>query len=434
LHDKLIEQSRGAFYSHKEVLKTAMFTKVYVRNQDGMPLMPCTPAKARHLLRAGKAKVVERSPFTIELAWQCEGHVQQVTLGIDKGSHVTGICCVGNGQVLLAAELEHRGDVKEKMDTRRMHRRSRRARCWYRPKRFLNRAASLRRGRLPASIRTNVEEVIRVVKHLPLPISSTVIEDVQVDIARLNNPALKGSQYQDPTRLDENLRIACLMRDGYMCQQCCKKNVRLEAHHIVFKERGGKDTLANLLTLCEHCHQQVHAGKIHLQKTGVGGHLDQIAQRTMQGKTSLYATLSKLAPLSTVFGYQTAAYRKSLRLPKTHSIDALCIATLATAEVVPIPQTNVYRIGFRPRQTRRRYHDLPRKGQGRVKYQVNEELAGFRKGDIVRVKGRYVKQINSIYSNGYLAFKRVKGEPFQARPGDCQLLARGRTIVWERVA
>jgi len=411
-----------------------MSTKIYVRNQDGTPLMPCTPTKARHLLRAGKAKVVERSPFTIELAWQCEGHVQQVTLGIDKGSHVTGICCVGNSEVLLAAEIEHRRDVKEKMDTRRMHRRSRRARRWYRPKRFLNRAASQHSGRLPASIKTNVEEVIRVVKRLPLPISTITVEDVQVDIARLNNPDLKGSQYQNPTRLDENLRIACLMRDGYTCQQCCKKNVRLEAHHIVFKEHGGKDTLSNLLCLCEHCHQQVHAGKIQLQKTGVSGHLDQIAQRTMQGKTCLHATLSKLAPLSIVFGYETSAYRKSLGLPKTHSIDALCIATLATGEVVPIPQTNVYRIGFRPRQTRRRYHDLPRKGQGRVKYRVNEYLAGFRKGDLVRVKGKHIKQINSIYSNGYLAFKQVKGEPFQARPDDCQLLERGRTILWERVA
>jgi len=433
LHDKLIEQPRGAFHSHKEVLKTAMVTKVYVRNQDGTPLMPCTPAKARHLLRAGKAKVVERSPFTLELAWQCEGHVQPVTLGIDKGSHVTGLCCVGNGQVLLAAELAHRRDVKAKMDTRRMHRRSRRHRTWYRPKRLLNRAASRRRGRLPASINTNVQEVVRVVKQLPLPIASIVIEDVQVDIARLNNPALRGSQYQNPARLDENLRIACLMRDGYRCQQCGKQNVRLQAHHIVFKEHGGKDTLANLLCLCEHCHQQVHAGQLHLQKTGISGHLDQMAQRTMQGKTSLYATLSRLAPLATVFGYETAAYRKSLGLPKTHCIDALCIATLATGEVMPIPQTNVYRIGFRPRQTRRHYHDLPRKGQGRVKYQVNEELAGFRKGDLVRVKGRSVKQINSIYSNGYLAFKRVKGEPFQARPGDCQLLERGRTILWERV-
>jgi len=208
----------------------------------------------------------------------------------------------------------------------------------------------------------------------------------------------------------------------------------LEAHHIVFREQGGKDTLANLLCLCERCHHQVHEGTIRLQVTGVSGYLDQVAQRTMQGKTYLYATLSKLVPLATVFGYETAAYRKHVGLPKTHIIDALCIATLATGEVVPVQEINVYRIGFRPRQIRRQYHDLPRKGQGRVKYQVNEELAGFRKGDIVRVKGRFVKQINSIYSNGYLAFKRVKGEPFQARPQDCRFLERGRTIIWERVA
>src|SRR5216110_599155 len=113
--------------------------QVYVRNQDGTSLMPCTPAKARKLLQAGKAKGVERCPFTIQLNWQCEGQVQEVTLGIDKGSHVTGMSCVGNGSVLLATEIHHRQDVKEKMDARRRHRRSRRHRKWYRAPRFLNR-------------------------------------------------------------------------------------------------------------------------------------------------------------------------------------------------------------------------------------------------------------------------------------------------------
>ncbi|KPV53846.1 hypothetical protein SE17_07250 [Kouleothrix aurantiaca] len=122
--------------------------KVFVRNHDGAPLMPCTPAKARKLLRAGKARMVARAPFTIQLGWQCEGHVQAVVVGIDKGSGMTGISCVGNGEVLLAAEIRHRRDVKEKLDTRRAHRRSRRLRKWYRPPRFLNRASSTRGGRL----------------------------------------------------------------------------------------------------------------------------------------------------------------------------------------------------------------------------------------------------------------------------------------------
>ena len=34
-----------------------MPNKVYVINKHGRPLMPCSPAKARHLLDAGKAKV-----------------------------------------------------------------------------------------------------------------------------------------------------------------------------------------------------------------------------------------------------------------------------------------------------------------------------------------------------------------------------------------
>ena len=413
-------------------LKATMY--VYVRNQDTTPLMPCTPAKARKLLQAGKAKMVASRPFTIQLTWQCEGHVQPVTLGIDKGSSITGLACVGNSTVLLSAEIYHRRDVKEKIDDRRDRRKSRRARRWYRPKRVKNRASSKRSGRLPPSIKTNVEEVIRVVERLPLPLSSLVIEDVQVDIARLNNPHLTGSQYQDPTRLDENLRIACLMRDEYTCQHCNTQRIHLQAHHIVFREQGGKDTLNNLLTLCETCHKRLHQGKITLKVTGVSGHLDQVAQHTMQGKTYLYATLGKHTPLGTLFGYQTATFRKWRDLPKTHLIDALCIATYHTGEITPVPETNIYTIRFRPRQTRKRYHSLPQKGKGRVRYQVYEQLEGLRKGDMVQVKGKWIKQINAIYAEGRVAFKRIKGEPANAKPQDCRLLERGRTIIWEKVA
>lgn len=258
-----------------------------------------------------------------------------------------------------------------------------------------------------------------------------VIEDVQVDIARLNTPDLKGSQYQDPMRLDENLRIACLMRDGYQCQHCGKRQVRLEAHHLIFREQGGKDTLSNLLTLCESCHHRLHEGQITLNVTGVSGRLNQVAQRAMQGKTYLYVRLGQIAPASTVFGYETSVYRKSRELPKSHINDALCIAILGTGEIIAPPQDQVYRINFRPRQTRKRFQSCPQKGKGRVRYQVNDEFEGFRKGDLVLVKGSFVKRINAIYSNGYLAFPRVKGEPNAAQPKHCQLLDRAKTILWE---
>jgi hypothetical protein len=422
--------------------------KVYVKNQNGNPLMPCKPAKARKLLRDGKAKVVSRCPFTIQLLWDCEEKVQEVTVGIDKGSRITGFSCVAtgrfvtshNGHILMSGEIHHRTDIKGKMDDRRANRRNRRKRKWYRPARFLNRASSKRSGRLPPSIKANVEEVIRVVRKIPLPISHIIVEDVQVDIRKISDPKVKGKEYQESNRLDENLRLACLMRDNFACQKCGKQETLLSAHHIVWTSKGGKDSIYNLITLCDDCHEKVHSsgqsGKVKIKGgkvvTGMDGFSDQIAQRTMQGKRYLYDKLSQKAKFKKVFGYQTSELRKSLGLPKRHSIDALCVAILQIGQVIIPDSQNFYLVKFRPKQTRRQYHDLPRKGKGRVRYQINSELEGFRKGDIVRVKGRWVKQVNSIYSNGYLAFARVLGEPNCAKPKDCQLLQREQTVIWEK--
>ena len=55
-----------------------MPNKVYVINKHGRPLMPCSPAKARHLLDAGKAKVKKRTPFTIQLVYGSSGYTQEV--------------------------------------------------------------------------------------------------------------------------------------------------------------------------------------------------------------------------------------------------------------------------------------------------------------------------------------------------------------------
>lgn len=179
--------------------------------------------------------------------------------------------------------------------------------------------------------------------------------------------------------------------------------------------------------------RRVWRGPIEKGTAKLPRRLATLPQRAMQGKSYLYATLEVKTPLSSLFGYQTATLRKARDLPKEHDADALCLATYKTGELVPYDREHFYRVSFRPRRTRRQYHDLPRAGQGRVKYQVNEQLEGFHKGDIVQVKGKYIKQIHSIYSNGYLAFPRVKGEPNQARPQDCQLLEKEKTIRWRKV-
>ena len=401
---------------------------VYVKGIDGRKLMPCKPAKARKLLRDGKAKAIKRVPFTIQLLFECENQVQDITVGIDKGAKTTGFACVGNGQLLMSGEIQHRTDIKKKMEGRRGNRRTRRSRKWYRESRFSNRASSKRSGRLPPSIKANADEVVRVIRKIPLPITSVVVEDVQVDIARLNDPTLQGKDYQKSNKLDENLRMATLMRDDFQCQYCKKEGVKLHAHHIIWREHGGKNSIYNLVTLCENCHSKVHAGEVTIAG-GVSGFKDRIAQRTMQGKTHLYSNLKSSYDFSTVFGYQTAEYRKSLGLPKDHDIDALCVATLQDGEVIEYNRDNFYSINFRARQTRRQYYDNPRKGKGRVRYQVNSELDGFQKGDLVRVRG-YTKRVESIYSSGMLAFHRVKGEPNASVPSSCTLVEKSSTMEW----
>lgn len=408
---------------------------VYVLNKHGNPLMPCSPRKARLLLKEAKAKVVKRTPFTIQLLYGSYGYKQTVTLGIDKGAKETGISCVGNGKVLLSAQINHRTDISGKIGDRAGLRRARRNRKWYRPARFNNRASMKAEGRLAPSVKANAEEVIRVVCKIPLPITQVVVEDVLVDTAAINNPDLQGTDYQNPTRLHENLRLATLLRDKFTCQLCKKKNnSRLEAHHIVFRANGGLDSLDNLITLCSTCHAKVHSGKASIAG-GVSNHLHAIAMHTMQGKTFLYTQLEGFfGHLEKAFGYQTSQVRKYFNLPKEHDVDAFCLAVMQTQLKGTWSRDNYYQVSLRARQTRRVFFSQPRKGVGRVRYQVNEELAGFRKGDIVLVKGKFVKQITSIYSNGSLAFARVPGEPASVKPKHCRLIEKQKTVVWRMAA
>lgn len=49
----------------------------------------------------------------------------------------------------------------------------------------------------------------------------------------------------------------CYERDRWTCQSCqvhCRNNVKIQAHHILPRIRGGGDELDNLVTLCASCH------------------------------------------------------------------------------------------------------------------------------------------------------------------------------------
>jgi hypothetical protein len=127
---------------------------VFVLNQHGEALMPCKPRKAKVLLRTGKAHVIKRNPFTIQLDVGSTGYKQDLTLGVDTGHAQVGFSIVSATKEIFSAVAILRNDVSKKMQQRSTYRRTRRSRLRYRKPRFNNRSASTRKGRLALGCRT----------------------------------------------------------------------------------------------------------------------------------------------------------------------------------------------------------------------------------------------------------------------------------------
>ena len=99
-----------------------MQNRVFVINKHGKALMPCKPRKARILLRDGKAKVLKKEPFTIQLLYGSTGYKQDISIGIDSGQRHIGLAITSQDKVLFQGEVELRQDVKKLIDTRRIYR------------------------------------------------------------------------------------------------------------------------------------------------------------------------------------------------------------------------------------------------------------------------------------------------------------------------
>jgi len=301
---------------------------VYVISKQGRPLMPCTEAKARKLLRDGKVSVKSRTPFTIKLLFDCEEETQEVVAGMDTGSKVIGSACISNGKVLYQSEIYLRTDVKTKMDRRRIYRRTRRGRkCRYRKSRWANRASMKKKDRLSPTIQSKLNSHLREKKFIEsiLPVSKWTLELASFDIHKISNPEVQGEYYREGDLKNYyNVKQYVLERDTYKCQHCNgrSKDNRLHVHHIIFKSRGGSDHQDNLVTLCKTCHDNFHKGKIELNlkgKKSITKHATEMGILKSQLK-------KRFGEFKETFGYKTKFKREQiLNLSKSHYNDAVAI-------------------------------------------------------------------------------------------------------------
>jgi len=155
--------------------------RIPVVDNRGVALMPCTPPKARMLLKEGKARPKRNKLglFYIQLTYTQDPDTQPLVVGVDPGSSFEGYSVVGTQDTVLNLMVEAPTHVKDAVETRRTMRRARRHRKWRRPCRSNNRLN--RKKRIPPSTRSRWEAKARVVKHLQhiLPLTCVVVEDVQ---------------------------------------------------------------------------------------------------------------------------------------------------------------------------------------------------------------------------------------------------------------
>jgi len=296
---------------------------VYVLNKHGKPLMPCKPAKARHLLRDKKAKVIKREPFTIQLLYGSSGYMQRVNLGIDTGYQNIGFSAMTEKQELISGEVKLDNFMSKRLLDRKMFRKNRRNRLRYRQPRFDNRVKS--KGWLPPSIQRRFDTHLTLINKLKaiLPITNTIVEVANFDIQKIKNSDIQGTQYQQGDLYNyQNIKSYLISREKSKCQLCNKiysKTNPWKTHHIIPRSKGGTNMPSNLALLHKSCHDKLHKE-----------HLEHLLKKNKQYKESTFMSIVRWKffdlKFNITFGNITFVNRNKLKLEKTHANDAFVIA------------------------------------------------------------------------------------------------------------
>lgn len=377
---------------------------VFVLDKNRKPLDLTHPARARCLLKSGRASVFRRYPFTIILH---DTEVENSTtseyrLKIDPGAKTTGLAIVQGNVVVWAAELTHRGyEVRDALTTRRQLRRSRRKRkTRYRAARFDNRCRS--KGWLPPSLKSRVENTLTWVRRLlsVCPVTAISQELVRFDLQKISNPEISGVMYQQGELAGYEVREYLLTKFDRRCVYCGATDTRLEIEHVVPRSKGGSNRVSNLTIACHPCNQtkgnqdikDFLSGKPDILKRVLAQVKKPLAHAAAVNTTrwALFEQLKAVGlPVETGTGGQTKFNRTRLGRPKTHWGDAVAVGS-STPEQVIVKVTKPMLIkatGYGHRRmcniTKFGFPQVNKKGELAVRSRV-KVVHGFQTGDMVR--------------------------------------------------
>ena len=376
--------------------------KVFVLSQEGKPLMPTTPRRARLWLKASRARVVRQDPFTIRLCFATKAHVQPAVVGVDTGSKDVGIAATTSGEVVFQAEVHLRDDVTSRLLQRRQYRRNRRGRkTRYREARSDNRRRP--NGWLPPSLHSKSEATVKAVRFIAsfLPVGRVIVEVGSFDTQKMQNPDIAHLEYQQGELQGYLLREYVLEKWQRKCAYCDACGVPLEIEHIVPKSRGGSNRTSNLTLACHPCNER--KGKLTAREFGFPD-VQAVARVPLKDAAQVSALKSRVVSdlqailgasrVSITYGYQTKYKRiQVLELPKSHTNDAVAIAC-AMGEVVK-PLEMVHHLRCLARGQYQRFNGL----HSEHECWAPRKVRGFKLYELVKAKG----------DMGYIAGRREKG-------------------------
>ena len=459
-------------------------TTVPVLDRHGQPLAPARPSRVRHWLESGRAtKVWVKGIFAVQLhdldaATSTTGNF---AFNMDPGE-TTGIAITRESPddkrrtIVGAYEHQHRNrDIHRNLNNRRDCRHNRRCRLRRRPARFNNRANNSAEGCLPPSTASLVNDADTIV-HTMLqlyPIKQLRVKYLRFDTQLMQNPDIRGVEYQRGTLQGWQLRHYILHRDQWHCQYCDRPNSEkhpLTLDHVIPESGGGPTVVGNLVAACPRCNTKKTNRSLadFLDKdperlAKIQKQVDQLVPLTSTGHLNsvmpaMLGVLQAARLLITICdGTSTAYTRHQLDIPKSHVNDAACLDLPTEVNNHSGPVTVLKRQRRHNRQSINcnangspyskdfpAYSRLPRATQGYTTPPAHSvgprRLHGIRSGDIVRIHRK--GQTRTGRATVALKDRRVKikgqgqnGQTVTAAPSQATLIAHGnRWSVSQRTA
>ena len=341
----------------------------YILDASGKPLMPTQRTNhIKRLLDKGKARIVSKTPYVVQLKYETERITQPLYGGTDPGRTNIGEAVItSNGDVVYKAHVETRNkDIPKLMAERKQHRqtsrrgeRLRRKRRAYKcettttfpegrmlpgyekpvmlkdiintESRFNNRERPA--GWITPTVRQLVQTHVSMVRKICsiLPVTDWTMEYNKFAFMLMDDGTIRGLDFQNGRMkgYSNSHEYVSALQNGKCA--CCNNSIE-HYHHIKPRHEGGSDTPENLIGVCNACHYKVHSGDIKLEQAG------------LKKKYAALSVLNQAIPyiaqeLIDMFGedhvrfctgYQTSIVRDSTGMDKDHPEDAVCIALFGT--------------------------------------------------------------------------------------------------------